>query len=89
MNVSSASSDDATLQSFLGGLVPKYMVPPHYIWMNTLPLTSNGKVDRKSLPVPDINSDDIENKGKDMSRRDANCREEEIVLNSIQASSSG
>ncbi|MEH2238954.1 amino acid adenylation domain-containing protein [Nostoc sp.] len=43
----------STLQNFLQQKLPDYMVPSIYIPLDALPLTSNGKVDRRSLPVPE------------------------------------
>ena len=40
------------VRSYLQGLLPDYMVPTHIILLETLPLTSNGKVDRHALPLP-------------------------------------
>ncbi|MEI2270907.1 amino acid adenylation domain-containing protein [Sphingobacterium sp. ML3W] len=51
--VSSVPVDVGALRAELGELVPSYMVPSRYVELSELPLTSNGKVDRKSLPDPD------------------------------------
>ncbi|MEI2270904.1 amino acid adenylation domain-containing protein [Sphingobacterium sp. ML3W] len=50
--VSSVPVDVDALRAELGELVPSYMVPSRYVELSELPLTSNGKVDRKSLPDP-------------------------------------
>src|SRR5690606_30504544 len=41
------------LRLYLGERLPGYMVPGYYIELASLPLTSNGKVDRKALPLPE------------------------------------
>ena len=49
---SKAEQNTAELRSYLKELLPEYMLPAYYVQLNALPLTSNGKIDRKSLPDP-------------------------------------
>jgi amino acid adenylation domain-containing protein len=45
--------NSSNLQSFLRQRLPDYMMPSAIAFLNALPLTANGKVDRKALPLPD------------------------------------
>lgn len=48
--------DIAGLKATLKTHLPDYMVPQAYQVISKVPLTPNGKIDRKSLPVPSANS---------------------------------
>jgi amino acid adenylation domain-containing protein len=40
------------LRTFLKQKVPGHMVPAYFVFMDRIPLTTNGKIDRKALPEP-------------------------------------
>ncbi|MFJ8254655.1 amino acid adenylation domain-containing protein [Streptomyces sp. NPDC094466] len=44
--------DDAALRSALAATLPGFMVPAHFVRINAVPLTPNGKADRRALPEP-------------------------------------
>lgn len=49
-------SIESLLRSHLEDTLPNYMVPSVFVELEKLPLSANGKVDRKALPVPGTNS---------------------------------
>ncbi|MCP4148981.1 MAG: hypothetical protein GY757_14635, partial [bacterium] len=42
------------LEEYLSQSLPDYMIPAQYITMDKIPLTVNGKVNKKALPLPEI-----------------------------------
>lgn len=44
---------------FLSGKLPRYMVPLRYIHLDKFPINTNGKIDRKNLPLPARDRSDL------------------------------
>jgi amino acid adenylation domain-containing protein len=47
-----ADIETAPLRAFLAQQLPEYMLPAYFIPLEQIPLTANGKVDRRALPPP-------------------------------------
>ncbi len=49
---------DGHLVKYMERFLPRFMIPPYIVRMPSLPLTQNGKVDKKALPDPVARNDD-------------------------------
>lgn len=50
LNDENAEFDEDSIKKTIGNHLPKYMIPSHIYELKNIPLTSNGKVNRKALP---------------------------------------
>ncbi len=53
--ISDEPIDVGTLRTGLAEHIPEYMIPAFFVRVNAFALTANGKLDRKALPLPEIN----------------------------------
>nr|WP_225872653.1 non-ribosomal peptide synthetase/type I polyketide synthase [Pedobacter frigoris] len=54
MQSSGIKKDFSFLRINLGDQLPDYMIPALFIWVDSFEKTSSGKIDRKALPLPDL-----------------------------------
>ncbi|MGD2087187.1 MAG: amino acid adenylation domain-containing protein, partial [Candidatus Aminicenantes bacterium] len=52
--VSGNVPDLTGLRDYLSGGLPDYMIPSYFVSLEKIPLTPNGKIDRKALPKPEL-----------------------------------
>ncbi|MEM9823179.1 MAG: amino acid adenylation domain-containing protein, partial [Bacteroidota bacterium] len=59
--VAKKTFDKVELKKWLEDHLPDYMVPAIYVELDEIPLTSNGKVNKKRLPAPELTTNDAAN----------------------------
>ncbi|MEM6686525.1 MAG: amino acid adenylation domain-containing protein, partial [Bacteroidota bacterium] len=57
---STENLEESTIAAYLQEYLPHYMVPQYFIPMEAIPVTSNGKIDRAKLPIPDVTVQETE-----------------------------
>ncbi|MGF7531392.1 lichenysin non-ribosomal peptide synthetase LicA [Bacillus paralicheniformis] len=60
--VANEQLDTESLARKLAQTLPDYMVPSFWVQLDELPVTANGKVDRRALPQPDVEAQTAEYK---------------------------
>ena len=65
--------DETTLRFHLSQILPSYMIPAYFIFLESFPLSPNGKIDRKSLAMPQISQ------AQPFSERNSKTEVEEII----------
>ncbi len=63
------------LREFLRQKLPEYMTPAAFVTLDALPLTENGKLDRRALPAPDVTRPELE----EIYAAPSNAREEMLA----------
>jgi amino acid adenylation domain-containing protein len=51
--ISKVELNSMAIRKALGNQLPDYMIPSYFVQLDELPLTTNGKIDKKSLPSPE------------------------------------
>jgi amino acid adenylation domain-containing protein len=56
---SDGRKDTAMLRKSMASLLPDYMMPSSFVWLDELPKTSSGKIDKRALPKPSTERPDL------------------------------
>lgn len=51
-----AEKDTTLIKAYLKRFLPEYMIPSLLVWLDEIPKTASGKIDRKALPEPTANT---------------------------------
>ncbi|WP_139357847.1 condensation domain-containing protein, partial [Clostridium beijerinckii] len=54
--VSENSLEELDLRNYLRETLPEYMIPSYFVKVEKMPLTRNGKINRRALPEPNLNA---------------------------------
>ena len=84
----SVENDD--IIGFLSERLPRYMVPLRYVHMDRFPISATGKIDRKNLPLPRRDREDLQPLSGEMEHRIAGifCQVLGIGIECVGADSS-
>ena len=86
--VGSAKLSGPVLRKYLREKLPDYMVPSVFVRIEQAPLTPNGKLDRRALPEPDVDTEGVASTGPRDALEDILCgiwaevlRREQVGIN--------
>jgi iturin family lipopeptide synthetase C len=76
----------AEINAYLSQYLPDYMIPAYFVFLNSIPLTANGKLDKKALPDPIEhmqNSTPYQAPGNDIEKKLAVIWQQELGIEKI------